>query len=414
MHPNQDVILNENIKSLAGMEEVSRKMLAGESGVAVYIYKGVAKICGYAQVPLSGWSLAVTQNEEEFMASVDSIELGILIIIGIAVVCAVFIILFFSRSVTIPIIQVAEGLRQASAQVASASTEVAGSSQLLAEGASEQAASLEETSSSLEELASMTQQNTENAQQADQLSQQANNIVDRAGAVMSEFNQSMEEISQATQETAGIIKTIDEIAFQTNLLALNAAVEAARAGDAGAGFAVVAEEVRNLAMRSAEAAKQTASLIESTVDKVKVGSGLVTKSDQAFKEVAQSTHKVNQLMAEIAVASKEQAEGINQINLAMGEMDKATQNSAASAEETASASEELNGQSESLLEYVDSLVSVVQGAKNVAAASGTSSLKSTGKNPLLAKSTGNSHVIGFGKNKFKKATEPLEDDFKDF
>jgi methyl-accepting chemotaxis protein len=361
MHPNSEVLLKEHIDNLRGMEEVSRQMLAGRTGVSSYVYKGVSKICGYAPVPLTGWSLAVTQNEDEFMAAVESIQYGIALIAGLALLGAIGLIMLFSRSITKPIEQVAQGLDMASSQVSAAATQVAASSQQLAEGASEQAASLEETTSALEELSSMTQQNSDNAQQANLLSQETGKIVDRAGAIMHDFNQSMSEITQATQQTAGIIKTIDEIAFQTNLLALNAAVEAARAGEAGAGFAVVAEEVRNLAMRSATAAKETAGLIESTVSKVASGSDLVEKSDQAFKEVAESTHKVTELLSEIAAASSEQSQGIGQINLAISTMDKVTQGSAATAEETASASEEMNGQAEGLHDFVVNLVKVVKG-----------------------------------------------------
>ncbi|MCK4389092.1 MAG: methyl-accepting chemotaxis protein [Desulfobacterales bacterium] len=233
-------------------------------------------------------------------------------------------------------------------QVGSASGQVASSSQSLAEGSAEQAASLEETSSSLEEMASMTKQNADNANQANNLMNEANQTVGKANDSMRELTTSMEEISKASEETSKIIKTIDEIAFQTNLLALNAAVEAARAGEAGAGFAVVAEEVRNLAMRSAEAAKSTAILIEGTVKKVNDGGEIVTRTNEAFTEVATSAGKVGQLVGEIAAASNEQAQGIEQVNKAVAEMDKVTQQSAANAEESASASEQMTAQAQEL------------------------------------------------------------------
>ncbi len=207
----------------------------------------------------------------------------------------------------------------------------------------------------------MTRTNADNARQADALMGETAKVVDHANQFMGGLTHSMQEVSAASQETAKIIKTIDEIAFQTNLLALNAAVEAARAGEAGAGFAVVADEVRALAMRAAEAAKNTASLIEGTVGKVKEGSDLVTKTAEAFSQVAGSTGKVKELVAEIAAASGEQAQGVDQINKAVVEMNNVTQQTAANAEESASAAEELNAQSETMKGVVAELMALVEG-----------------------------------------------------
>jgi methyl-accepting chemotaxis protein len=206
------------------------------------------------------------------------------------------------------------------------------SSQTLSAAATQQAASLEETSASLEEMNSMTRQNAENAGQADHLMKAVNEIVAKANRTMGDLTGSMGKISKSSAETSNIIKTIDEIAFQTNLLALNAAVEAARAGEAGAGFAVVADEVRNLAMRAAEAARNTSDLIEGTVNRISEGSCLVTSTEQAFTEVAANTAKVGELIDEIAAASKEQSLGIEQLNTAVSEIDKATQQNVANAD----------------------------------------------------------------------------------
>ena len=273
--------------------------------------------------------------------------------------------LFIVGLISKPLNRAIEGLTNGADQVASASGQVASSSQQLSEGSSEQAASIEETSSSLEEMSSMTKQNADNANQADNLMKEANQIVSKANDSMSDLTVSMEDISRASQETSKIIKTIDEIAFQTNLLALNAAVEAARAGEAGAGFAVVADEVRNLAMRAADAAKNTAELIEGTVQKVKDGGGLVATTNDAFTQVAESAAKVGELVGEIAAASNEQAQGIGQVNTAVTEMDKIVQQNAANAEESASASEEINAQAEQMKGFVEDLEALVGGnAKN--------------------------------------------------
>jgi methyl-accepting chemotaxis protein len=207
----------------------------------------------------------------------------------------------------------------------------------------------------------MTKQNADNASQADSLMQEANKVVGQANDSMAHLTVSMKEISQASEETSKIIKTIDEIAFQTNLLALNAAVEAARAGEAGAGFAVVADEVRNLAMRAADAAKETANLIEGTVKKVNQGEELVTNTNEAFIKVAQSASKVGELVGEISAASNEQAQGIEQVNRAVVEMDKIVQQNAASAEESASSSAEMSDQAQHMKRYVGDLVAIVTG-----------------------------------------------------
>ena len=293
--------------------------------------------------------------------------------------------ILLSISITRLLNRITSGLDEGSAQVASAAAEVSSASQSLAEGASQQAASIEETSSSLEEMSSMTKQNASNAGQADSLMKQTNQVVNKANTSMNQLTTSMQEITKASEETSKIIKTIDEIAFQTNLLALNAAVEAARAGEAGAGFAVVADEVRNLAMRAAEAAKNTASLIEGTVKKVSDGSMLLKTTNQAFREVAQNAAKVGELVGEIAAASNEQAQGIEQVNIAVTEMDKVTQQNAANAEESASASEELNAQAEEMKNFVAELAAMVGG--NGAASNGghqaTRSPKAAGHARLL-------------------------------
>jgi methyl-accepting chemotaxis protein len=305
---------------------------------------------------------------EEASRTVIRAVLITVLAVGLLMVAAGY---FLARSLVRPMLKSMDYLDQGVNEVSTAANQVSSASRQLAEGASRQAASVEETSSSLEEMSSMTKQNADNAKQANQLMSETKETVARAGRSMEMLTNSMGEISGASEETSKIIKTIDEIAFQTNLLALNAAVEAARAGEAGAGFAVVANEVRNLALRAAEAAKNTASLIEGTVKKVKEGSELVVKTEQEFREVATSVGKSGELVGEISAASVEQSQGIEQVNRAVGEVDKVVQQNAANAEECASVSEEMNAQAIQMKDSVGELKSLVDGSKGNGAVSNT-------------------------------------------
>ena len=244
-------------------------------------------------------------------------------------------------------------------QITAAVSMLSSTSQSLAGGASEQAASLEETSASLEEMASMTKRNAENATNTKTIAQQTRSAAESGGGEMQAMNQAMNEIKAASDNIAKIIKTIDEIAFQTNILALNAAVEAARAGEAGAGFAVVAEEVRNLAQRSAQAARETAEKIEDSIRKSNHGVGLSSRVAESLQQILARAREMDGLVAEIASASGEQSQGIEQVNKAVSEMDKVTQANAANAEETASAAEELGAQTEQVRQVVGELLLLI-------------------------------------------------------
>jgi len=276
-------------------------------------------------------------------------------------VLALLLGIYLAMTITRPISQVALGLSEASDHVSTASVKVSSASRLLAEGTSEQAASIEETSASLEQMSSMTKQNAGNAGLANTLMAETNAVVSRANDSMNELTTSMIEISKASEETSKIIRTIDEIAFQTNLLALNAAVEAARAGEAGAGFAVVADEVRNLAMRAADAAKNTTDLIEGSLEQIAHGSEIAERTRTEFQQVSANSAKMSDLVHEITAASKEQAQGIEQVSRAVGEMDKVVQQNASNAEQTASASEEMHAQARLMREFVEGLGSIVGG-----------------------------------------------------
>jgi methyl-accepting chemotaxis protein len=306
-------------------------------------------------------TISSVANEEFFVKVLSYFRMMLWIVLVVAIL-GFWLSTHTAGSVSKSIAGAAGGLGDASDQIVSASSELSAASQTLAAGSSQQAASIEETSSSLEEMASMTMQNSEHAVQADTLMKTVQEVVETANSSMKELTGSMDAISNASEETRKIVKTIDGIAFQTNLLALNAAVEAARAGEAGAGFAVVADEVRSLAMRAAEAARSTADLIDDTIRKIQGGANLVDKTNEAFNEVDENASTVGHLVAEIATASKEQAEGVELINRAVTEMDKVVQQNAASAEENASASEEMSAQSAQMRTHVAELVRLVKGS----------------------------------------------------
>ncbi len=274
----------------------------------------------------------------------------------------------FARGIVRPVNRVIENLNAGSDQILAAASQVSNASQSLAEGSSEQAASIEETSASLEEMSGMTNRNAEHATKATDLARAARQMADGGTADMQAMSTAMEEIKASSDDIAKIIKTIDEIAFQTNILALNAAVEAARAGEAGLGFAVVAEEVRGLAQRSAQAARETATKIEGAIGKTAQGVQISRRVANHLTDIVGKVREVDHLIAEVATASREQSQGVGQVNTAVGQMDKITQSNAANAEQSAAAAEELNAQAQSLLATVGELRALVTGAAAAATA----------------------------------------------
>jgi len=243
-------------------------------------------------------------------------------------------------------------IKEAGDTINTAAKEIAQGNADLSQRTEEQASSLEETASSMEELASTVKQNAENAKQANQLATTASTVAVKGGNVVHEVVQTMSDISTSSGKIVEIISVIDGIAFQTNILALNAAVEAARAGEQGRGFAVVAGEVRNLAQRSAAAAKEIKQLISDSVEKVDGGTKLVEEAGRTMEEIVSSVKRVTDIMGEIAAASVEQSSGIDQVNIAITQMDEVTQQNAALVEQAAAAAESLVDQANGLMEAV--------------------------------------------------------------
>ncbi|MBX7254922.1 MAG: DUF3365 domain-containing protein [Candidatus Hydrogenedentes bacterium] len=334
---------------------------------------------------MENWKVGETHGAFEVIQSLDEADrklastmmfagsIAFVALVTVGIMFALFAIYFVEKPVSV----VSQRLFEGAAQVSTASTEVSNASQQMAIGANDQAASLEETSASLQQMASMTKQNAANATQASSTAGVARKAAEQGQSAMAQMSGAIERIKASSVETAKILKTIDEIAFQTNLLALNAAVEAARAGEAGKGFAVVAEEVRSLAQRSAEAARNTAALVEESQKNAGDGVEASAVVGRQLQEIGTSIERVAHLIQEVAAASNEQAQGIDQINKAVSNMDRVTQSNAALSEESASSSEQLNAQATELNAMVHELVRLIHGSK----AEDTSRMQQVAKRP---------------------------------
>ncbi len=314
------------------------------------------------------WLIGVNAYRKNFMASQLNIRDSLNYMISITVIASVLLVLivtviaiFVTRSITIPINSIISQLNIGSTQIDTAAGKVSETSQSVSSCATQQAASLEEVASSIEEMSSVSKSSADNAVTGNTNMQQAMTQVEEGAKAVSSITAAMEGISKSTEKINTIIHTIDEIAFQTNLLALNAAVEAARAGEVGKGFSVVADEVRNLAQKAAGAAKDTADLIVSTVDQVKSGVHIVDDLKKRFEVIESSSNEAVRVINMITQSSSEQAQGIEQINIAISQMDKVTQENSSNAEMAASASIKLAEQSDQLMSIVTVLTNIVNG-----------------------------------------------------
>jgi methyl-accepting chemotaxis protein len=360
-HPNPAYVSTLNLKKTAGVREIADEMLSGKSGVLPYTFEGIPKIAGFAPVPLKGWTVAVAQNVEELMAVAISIR-NFNLVFGSALLLVVVVsALLLSTSVIRPVNRAVQGIESSAHQVASASGQFEASSRNLSSGAATQTDCLEKIKTALETMAAVSLENTGKATRANDLMQSANDTVAMARNEMDDLKTSIETIAVSSVKTQTIVRTIDEIAFQTNLLALNAAVEAARAGNAGAGFSVVADEVRSLALRAAQAARETSYLIEDTRKRIQDGSEVVFKADKTFIKIMSSAAEAGALLDEIEASANDQAAGVDMVKTEVTQMDMIVKQNVVAANESSAASEMLKHQSEQMMSMVTTMLSIVEG-----------------------------------------------------
>ena len=367
-NPNALFVKSEEVNGRASVRVAVADRMATETCVTCHNTHPDSPKRDWKLNDVRGALEVVVPVDRQIAATADMMWTIALVSLGGLVLGVTLLVWMMRRKVLAPLMDSLQMLTDGSTHVAAAAGQVAGSAQDLSEGATQQAASLEETAASMEEMSSMTRRNAGNSQEAAAMMAQTETLVTGASASLDQMVASMTAIKESSDKVARIIKTIDEIAFQTNILALNAAVEAARAGAAGMGFAVVADEVRALAQRSAQAARDTAGLINESMVNVDKGRERVTQVSVAIQAIAGSAGRMRSLVDDVSLASRQQAHGIDQVAQAVIRMEKITQTTAATAEQSAAASEELAAEAETAITIVEELVTQLGGVPTLASA----------------------------------------------
>ncbi|MDM8537398.1 methyl-accepting chemotaxis protein, partial [Desulfobacterales bacterium HSG17] len=346
--------------------QASRQALAGKTDAKLIIgYNGKQVLSSYTPISIGDttWALITEIQENEAFSAVKSLLyfMEIVAVLGIALI--IYFALVITRLISSPIQKTVTGLKKSAQQLALAADQIADTSQSLAQSAAEQAVSIEETSASLEQMKGASRETSELTDGARELMEE--NIMKSGQSLKTlvQLTKEMAKIESDSEHIVGVIKSIDEIAFQTNLLALNASVEAVKAGEAGAGFAIVADEVRNLAMKSTQSAQSSQDLLNTTVLSINNSAYAIKKINNDFEGIIESATIMGDKTAEITRASRDLTKGIEQISIAANEMDKIAQHVAAASEESAASSEEMYAESANMKELVDELTSLVKESK---------------------------------------------------
>ncbi|MGL1893558.1 MAG: methyl-accepting chemotaxis protein [Spirochaetaceae bacterium] len=411
-HKNEDLD-GQDFSHDSFMQKIIKMLGDGiKEGHIDYLWEGEDKSLAYDIIDNVDWFLATTVYDEDLRVLSKTLTKDMIVISGISLIVIIILIIF---AITIflskPVNKVTVKLTESSVNLESASQQIAASSQQLSSGNSELAASIEEITSSLEELQSVIELNTKNINESELLMKETNANSQKVSTDMVDLSGALTEIGDNSEEIVNIVKVIEDIAFQTNILALNAAVEAGRAGEAGSGFAVVADQVKELAQKSSDSAKETAKLIKTAIDSISRGQEIGKSVKSAQDKTGEMSSNVTVLLNEVNRASKEQMKGINQITQAITQTNSVVQQTAASAEETASASEELLGQSEDMNDVVNVLNKIVKGVEL-----DSSALRSRANTTNKVERTVNKTVIqktpdsGFNPDDII----PMNDDFKEF